>query len=550
MEVRLRLSTKLMLWGLCGVVLFSLVLAWIYIEIESKIYEERRSGLNDVVDVAYSLMTEYAHRAENGEMPLEEAQKMALLRIKDLRYRDKEYFWINDSGPKMIMHPYKPELDGKDLANFADPNGKRLFVAFVDVCKAKGGGWVEYMWPKPGANETKPVPKLSYVKLFPSWDWIVGSGVYIDDVQKDLMHLRYTFLGTGLLLTIGCIITTMWFSRRTTRPIIHVVQGLRDIAGSVTEASGRVSLAGREFAEGASQQAATIEETSSSLEEVASMTRSNAENAEEADRLMKDTSAIVGRANQSMSQLSVSMKEIAAASKDTQMIIRSIDEIAFQTNLLALNAAVEAARAGEAGAGFAVVADEVRSLATRAAQAARSTATLIEGSVKSINAGSESVDKTASEFLEAASIIKKTCDLATDIASASSEQAQGIQHLNQAVSGIDRVVQSNATNAKQIASAAEQMNAYSREIGEYITELVATLGANTGKSGNGGKNARTAPDREPLEPPTRPALGRLSKATIISRKIGDSAPSTSRRTAGGKTGPTPRLPIPDDYKDF
>ena len=160
------------------------------------------------------------------------------------------------------------------------------------------------------------------------------------------------------------------------------------------------------------------------------MTKRNAEGANQADRLMQEATGIIVRANATMKNLTVSMNEISQASEDTQKIIKTIDEIAFQTNLLALNAAVEAARAGEVGAGFAVVADEVRNLAMRAAEAAKSTANLIEGTVKKINNGSSVVHKTNTEFAEVAAIVTKASELAGEIAASSQEQAQGIDHLN------------------------------------------------------------------------------------------------------------------------
>ncbi len=163
-------------------------------------------------------------------------------------------------------------------------------------------------------------------------------------------------------------------------------------------ASGQVSSASQQLAAGSSEQAASIEETSSSLEEMSSMTSQNADNAGCADNLMKEVNQVVGQANASMTELTTSMAHISQASEETSKIIKTIDEIAFQTNLLALNAAVEAARAGEAGAGFAVVADEVRNLAMRAADAAKNTADLIEGTVKKVSDGSDLVTKTNDAF--------------------------------------------------------------------------------------------------------------------------------------------------------
>ena len=204
----------------------------------------------------------------------------------------------------------------------------------------------------------------------------------------------------------------------------------------------------------ATQQASTLEETSASLEQMSSMTRRNADNARQADHLMKTANEIVSKADQAMDELTLSMGKISQSSEETSKIIKTIDEIAFQTNLLALNAAVEAARAGEAGAGFAVVADEVRNLAMRAAEAAKNTSELIESTVKRINDGSDLVKRTDEAFSEVATNTSKVGDLVDEIASASNEQALGIEQLNKAVSEIDKATQQNAANADLLASAA------------------------------------------------------------------------------------------------
>jgi len=190
-----------------------------------------------------------------------------------------------------------------------------------------------------------------------------------------------------------------WFiARSISKPINSITLGMSEGADQVASASSQVSSSSQSMAEGASQQAASIEESSSSMEEMASMTKKNAENAGTADGLMKEANHVVATANESMGKLTQSMEDISKASDETSKIIKTIDEIAFQTNLLALNAAVEAARAGEAGAGFAVVADEVRNLAMRAAEAAKNTAELIEGTVKKVNDGSSLVSTTNEAF--------------------------------------------------------------------------------------------------------------------------------------------------------
>ncbi len=270
----------------------------------------------------------------------------------------------------------------------------------------------------------------------------------------------------GILITL-CTLVVQGIQRSISR----VETSLAASSEQVSAASREISAASQSLAEGASEQAAAIEQTSSSLEEMASMTKQNATNAGQADILMKQTNQVVEKANASMNHLTVSMQEISKASEETSKIIKTIDEIAFQTNLLALNAAVEAARAGEAGAGFAVVADEVRNLAMRAADAARNTAVLIEGTVKKISDGSVLVKTTNDAFEQVAQNTVKVGELVGEIAAASNEQAQGIEQVNVAVTEMDKVTQQNAANAEESASASEELNAQAEEMEGFVHEL-------------------------------------------------------------------------------
>ena len=157
-----------------------------------KVAEIYKKELKNVVDVAYGVI-EAMHNSDNN-FSEEAKKKLALNLIKTTRYNKKDYFWINDMQPTMIMHPYKPELDGKNLSDLKDPNGKRLFVEFVKVCKENGEGFVDYMWPKYGSE--KPVPKISYVKLFKPWNWIIGSGVYLEVAGAKIKEDAKSMIGT------------------------------------------------------------------------------------------------------------------------------------------------------------------------------------------------------------------------------------------------------------------------------------------------------------------------------------------------------------------
>ncbi len=281
--------------------------------------------------------------------------------------------------------------------------------------------------------------------------------------------------GTAAILLMAWVIA-YFLSRVIVNPFMQVISGLNASGEQVAASSSQMASSSQQLSEGASEQAASLEETSSSLEEIATMTQQNAENAAQADRLTKDAYRTITEANDAMGRLTATMEETVKASEETQKIVKTIDEIAFQTNLLALNAAVEAARAGEAGAGFAVVADEVRNLALQAAEAAKSTADLIEGTVKKVKDGSEMVNKTNAAFSEVGRSASQVADLVSGIATASKDQAGGIEQVNKAVADMDKIVQQNAANAEENAGASEEMNGQSLQLKAIVERMAAMVG--------------------------------------------------------------------------
>lgn len=300
-----------------------------------------------------------------------------------------------------------------------------------------------------------------------------------DSSMSSFNTVTKTFFIVLIIAVVFSVLINIFIARLITRPIKETIEIIKKVAdGDLTqnismdakdeigelvssintmrmkmgEAVGHSMSISHVLSDSSSRQAAAIEETSASLDEMASMTRQNASNTGEANKLMTEAKIAIEKANSSMADLTRSMKEIASASEQTQKIIKSIDEVAFQTNLLALNAAVEAARAGEAGAGFAVVADEVRNLAMRATDSAKTTASLIEDIVNKVQSGEALVSITNDVFTEVTVNSAKVVGLMGEIAAASEEQSQGIAQVNKAVAEMNQVTQQNAANAEELAA--------------------------------------------------------------------------------------------------
>ncbi|MEZ5646831.1 MAG: methyl-accepting chemotaxis protein [Burkholderiaceae bacterium] len=494
---KLSIVAKLRLMAALGVGALVLMSVWQGYEGYRNGYEARERSTRQTVEIAHGVVS-WAHELQlAGRMDQATAQATARQALATLRYSGSEYFWINDMHPRVVMHPIRPELDGKDVTETRDPDGTRLFVAFVDKVKADGEGFVPYLWPKPGSAE--PVQKLSFVKGFAPWGWVIGSGIYIDDLQAELVASAGRLamvVGVALLVIVlltrsvsQSIVNGLNKAVRVAKAIaggdisqdIRVRGGhdevgqlmramadmstnLRQMVGMVQSSAQSMEVAASEIAAGNNDLSSRTEQTASSLEETAAaMTQinetvsRNAEAAAQAGQISSNASQTAEAGSQVVADVVNTMEQITASSRRIADITGVIDGIAFQTNILALNAAVEAARAGEHGRGFAVVAGEVRALATRSAEAAREIKLLIGDSVDRVESGGQLVASAGQTMNDIVQSVHRLAALLGEIQQANSEQATGVGEVTMAVANLDQMTQQNSALVEESAAAAASL---------------------------------------------------------------------------------------------
>lgn len=503
-RITLSIRTKLLL--ILGLVLVgTLMLALLALSAQkSMLLEDRKVKTKHVVETAFGVLQHFHALQAKGQMTEQQARQGAITAVKALRYEGSEYFWINDLQPRVVMHPIKPALDGKDVSELKDPTGKALFVEFVKVVKDAGAGYVDYQWPKPGA--TDPVAKTSYVMLFKPWGWVIGSGIYIDDVQRAYWR-QAGRLGAGILVLGAILMAIMGYLLRSIlTPLkaleagINCIQQSNDLtqeiqrqsddeigriarafnammaafrdavshavesSASLTGASSQLTRSSEGIANASKQQSDSIASMAAAMEELTASIDSIRGSAEQAHSIVRRAGELSGYGGEIVNGTVKEIQRIADAVNTTaeqvsdlghrtdqiSKIVKTIQDIADQTNLLALNAAIEAARAGEEGRGFAVVADEVRSLAERTTNATKE----IAGMISAIQGG---MAEAVASMNQGKALVRQGVQTATLAGNSIHEIQNEAQRVVQSVSDISRALNEQSAAATLVAQNVEEI---------------------------------------------------------------------------------------------
>ncbi len=512
--------------------------AWL-ISQKSMLLTERQHKATALIEIPYSVVAENYRLETEGKLSRAEAQKRALETIQVLRYDENNYFWVNDMHPAMIMHPMNPSLNGKDLTDYKDPTGRTMFVEMTNVVRKDGAGFVYYRWPRPRSD--KPVAKISYVKGFQPWGWVLGTGIYLDDVDaawrvsaKRAAGIALTCL--AILLIASGVLARSIFSRlaNITGRMKDMAEGegdltkridvtLADEIGELTKwfntfmakmqatmsrvaattaqlasASEKISASTAEQSAGAKVQDDQTRQVATAMEEMSSTVSQISENSLKASDAAVKASGTASEGKQTVDQAADNMRAIAKSVADTAAkvaalgvrseqigrIVEEIDAIAAQTNLLALNAAIEAARAGEQGRGFAVVSDEVKNLARRTTQATKEIAKMIHGvqsetknAVLAMELGTKQVEAGVLTATKAGSSLQQIMQSAEHVGEMVAQIAAAATQQSAATQQVNVSVDQIASVARESAKEADDTATRCQDLSKMAAELRTLLSA-------------------------------------------------------------------------
>ncbi|RQO71587.1 chemotaxis protein [Aquitalea sp. FJL05] len=480
--------------------------------------QDRQDKTRNLTESALGVISSYEALEASGKLSEAQAKQMAATTLMASHYDKKEYFFGYDQNWNYVIHGAKAAMLGKNVQGLKTPTGVDLGQLFIDtVSKGNGQGFAEYVWDKPGFDQ--PQPKISYLMTSARWHWVIGTGIYLDDVRAAFMQqLWLTLLEVGvillLLLIAGVFLMrsilgqlgadpgdTMRVVRRiadghldTVVPlqagdkssvmaaVADMQQHLKQLVREIADEAGRLSQMSSDVArrsdavvsgsdqqsEAAAAMAASIEQLTVSINHISSHAQDARNLSQESGRLSREGGEVISsavsemhRINESVDQAAVTIADLASKTQTISSIMQVIKDIADQTNLLALNAAIEAARAGEMGRGFAVVADEVRKLSERTGQATQE----IAGMIQEIQTSS---DQSRACMEEAVGRVKTGLQLAV-------QGGEAISHIRDSATGVVDVV-------NEISHALKEQGSASTEIAQQVELIARSASSNAAES--------------------------------------------------------------------
>ncbi len=473
--------------------------------IRLQMHEDRVLAVRHLVEVGFGILQRYEDRARTGELSSLQARREAAALLQGLRYSSNEYYWINDLDTRLVMHPFLPQSIGQDMTSYLDKAGKPVFVDIVMLAREQGEGAVEYLATRP--HDPHPIPKVSYVKLFEPWGWVLGTGVYEEDIEQEVSAMQRRLWGAVLGGMTLAVLAGLYFSRRMLQPMrslvdaagqvargdlrVTVVVPSRDEVGDLGQAfntlvtnvqrmlrdMGEVSRTTKTDAEQIHQSADALRQAAQNQSRalqnmtvsVMAMTKElavgahqaelTAHTAEANERMAREGGAVVGATGEKMKEIARvversvrAVDRLAAWSAEVEQAVELISEVADQTRVLAVNTSIEARRAGEHGRGFEVVAQEVRKLAEQARSAAERIRALMQQSQT------------------------ETLSAATQMGEGRARVQEGLALSERTGKALERIV-TGAEEIQQRVKATARAHAEQAEAGESLTLRIHILSA-------------------------------------------------------------------------